>query len=89
MFLLYSLSASNFRVFVSTQTKKLFRQERWPVNITMSFLNSFLAQLSVAAVPVMAALYVTENIDDWSFWIWRSESSVELHHLRSSHLFPT
>ena len=52
--------ASNFRVFVSAD-KEVFLAGRWPVNITMSFLNSFLAQLSVAAVPVMAALYVTEN----------------------------
>ena len=48
--------------YLSPRRQRSFsRQERWPVNITMSFLNSFLAQLSVAAVPVMAALYVTEN----------------------------
>ena len=58
----------------------------------MSFLNSFLAQLSVAAVPVMAALYVTENNIGLLAFLDLSvlrESSVELHHLRSSHLFPT
>ena len=43
--------------FIIPRRKRILsRKERWPVNLSMTFINSFVAQITVAAVPVMVSL---------------------------------
>ena len=64
IFVVLLLTLALLEFIIPRRKRILSRKERWPVNLSMTFINSFVAQITVAAVPVMVSL-VTEKSSDF------------------------